>query len=115
MLPDVIAYTACDADGCADLGQAVGDVQWSSADGDVVQLPTMAEVEYTAEQHRSPLRREDGRPIVIGRDVPSNEQLAIAEASGELIPDTVPDVFGGELVQPYAGHRMLDVNTRGRV
>jgi hypothetical protein len=53
---------------------------------DDVQLPTDADCEYAAMQQRwSGLDREDGRPILVGRDVPTQEQLAEAEATGALI------------------------------
>lgn len=115
MLPDVIAFTENNGHGQAEVCCAAGDVQWTAKSGAVVELPTIADIEYAADQRSTTLRRDDTRPIVIGRDTPTNEQLAMAEAAGELIPETVPDVFGGELVQPHAGHRMLDVDAKGRV
>lgn len=49
-----------------------------------VELPSEADLEYAAMQARNVRTRDDGRPILIGRDVPSQEQLAEAEAAGEL-------------------------------
>lgn len=48
-----------------------------------VQLPSEADIEHLAAQRRGP-EREDGRPILIGRDVGSQEEIAEAEAAGEL-------------------------------
>ncbi len=41
--------------------------------------PSEADLEYAASQGRKGLTRDDGRPILIGRDTPTNEQLAEAE------------------------------------
>lgn len=48
------------------------------------ELPSEADIEYLAMQRRSSLTRDDGRPILVGRDTPSQEELAEAEASGTL-------------------------------
>ncbi len=44
-----------------------------------VELPSESDIEHAAEQRGKGLVREDGRPILIGRDTPTNEQLAEAE------------------------------------
>lgn len=85
-----------------------GDVQWYET-GEVVQLPTEADVEHLAMQRASGLNREDGRPILVGRDTPSQEQLAAAEAAGELAP------LAGEPEPPFSDRGFVDVDTGGRL
>lgn len=50
-----------------------------------VELPTEADCEHIAMQRRSGLTRDDGRPILMGRDVPTQEQLAEAERTKVLL------------------------------